>query len=55
MLSPSYTSEALTTTVDDVESRKETGEEVLIGFDTCNQQECATKQKRLADVLIECK
>ena len=57
---PSFPSEVLTTTavddVDDVEARdrKETGEEV--GFETCNQQECAVpKKKRLGDVPIECK
>ena len=55
---PSFPSEVLTTTavddVDDVEARKKTGEEV--GFETCNQQECAApKKKRLGDVPIECK
>ena len=47
---PSFPSEVLTTTavddVDDVEARdrKETGEEV--GFETCNQQECAVPKKK---------
>ena len=55
---PSFPSEVLTTTAvddgDDVKARKETSEEV--GFETCNQQECAApKKKRLGDVLMECK